>query len=107
MWHQVIDHPESYREFTATAMITFAMLRGLRKGWLERSRFQPAVKRAWDALKTRIAPNGDLVDVCTGTGKQQTLREYFDRTAILGPDDRGGAMALMVATEMAYWQNGN
>ncbi|HUG81734.1 MAG TPA: glycoside hydrolase family 88 protein [Bryobacterales bacterium] len=107
MWHQVIDHPESYREFTATAMITFAMLRGLREGWLERSRFEPAVKRAWDALKTRIAPNGDLVDVCTGTGKQQTLRDYFDRAAILGPDDRGGAMALMVSTEMAYWQNGN
>lgn len=103
MWHQVIDHPESYREFTATAMITFAMLRGLRNGWLEHARYEPAVNRAWQALKTRIAPNGDLVDVCTGTGKQKALRDYFDRTAILGPDDRGGAMALMVSTEMAYW----
>ncbi|MGI9243045.1 MAG: glycoside hydrolase family 88 protein, partial [Verrucomicrobiales bacterium] len=28
MWHQVIDHPESYREFTSTCMITFAILRG-------------------------------------------------------------------------------
>ncbi len=107
MWHQVIDHPESYRELTATAMITFAMVRGLRSGWLPQAHYEPAVNRAWDALKTRIAPDGDLVDVCTGTGKQKTLRDYFDRTAILGPDDRGGAMALMVSTEIAYWQNEN
>ena len=30
-WHQVIDQPESYREFTATSMIGWAMLRGVRK----------------------------------------------------------------------------
>ena len=104
MWHQVIDHPESYRELTATSMITFAMLRGMRSGWLDRDIYEPVADRAWEALKTRIAPSGELVDVCTGTGKQKTLRDYFDRTAILGHDDRGGAMALMVSTEMAYWR---
>ncbi len=31
-------------------------------------------------------------------------RDYYDRTATLGRDDRGGAMALMVATEMAFWE---
>jgi hypothetical protein len=35
-WHQVIDHEESYREFTSTCMITFAIVRGLRRGWLDR-----------------------------------------------------------------------
>ena len=104
MWHQVIDHPESYRELTATSMITFAMVRGLRSGWLDRKRYEPLIDRAWESLKARIAPSGDLVDVCTGTGKQKSLRDYFDRTAILGHDDRGGAMALMISTEMAYWQ---
>ncbi len=102
-WHQVIDHPESYREFTATAMIAYAMLRGIRTGLLERDRFDPAVRRAWEALKARIADDGTLVDVCTGTGKQKSLREYYDRGAILGRDDRGGAMALMIATEMQHY----
>ena len=104
MWRQVIDHPESYRELTATSMITFAMVRGLRSGWIDRKRYEPVIDRAWEALKARIAPSGDLVDVCTGTGKQKSLRDYFDRTAILGRDDRGGAMALMISTEIAYWQ---
>lgn len=38
------------------------------------------------------------------TGKQKSLREYYDRPAILGADDRGGAMALLFATEMALSQ---
>ncbi len=102
-WHQVIDHPESYRELTCTCMITFALVRGVRNGWLPEEPFTAAAKRGWSAIKLRIAPDGELVDVCTGTGKQASLRDYLDRTAILGRDPRGGAMALMVATEMASW----
>ena len=102
MWHQVVDHPESYREFTVTCMTTFAMARGLRNEWLDRATYEPVVVKAWQAIKTRIGNDGHLVDVCTGTGKQKSFREYLDRTAILGRDDRGGAMALMVATEIAF-----
>jgi rhamnogalacturonyl hydrolase YesR len=101
MWHQVIDFPGSYRELTVTSMLTFAMARGIRLGWLDPETYQPAIDRAWYALRTRIAPDGGLVDVCTGTGKQDSLRAYLDRTAILGPDPRGGAMALLAATELA------
>ena len=103
-WHQVVDHPESYREFTVTCMTTFAMIRGIRNGWLDKKKYEPIVKRAWTAIKTRIAPNATLVDVCTGTGKQKSLRAYYDRTAILGYDARGGAMALMLTTEMMAWK---
>lgn len=104
MWHQVIDRPESYREFTVTAMTAFAVMRGLRKGWLERAKFGPVADRAWDALRLRIRRDATLVDVCRSTGKQPSLRAYLDREAILGRDDRGGAMALLAATERAYWE---
>ena len=102
MWHQIVDHPESYREFTSTCMTTFAIVRGLRNNWLDRQTFEPFVQRAWESIKCRIGPQGNLVDVCTGTGKQKNRRAYYDRTAILGKDDRGGAMALMVSTELAF-----
>ncbi len=104
MWHQVIDHPESYRELTATCMITFAMSRGIQNGWLDRAKFAPHIRAAWPALKARIAADGGLIDVCEGTGKQTSLRAYLDRKAILGPDDRGGAMALLVSVEMAVFE---
>ena len=105
-WHQVIDRPESYRELSCTCMITFAILRGLNQEWLEADECEPVVMKAWDGIKVRVGPDGVLFDVCTGTGKQQTLQDYFDREAILGRDERGGAMALMVSTEMAAWMAG-
>jgi len=101
----VIDRPESYREFTATAMITYALMRGIRAGRLAADAFGPPAERAWEALKHRIATDGTLIDVCTGTGKQKSLRDYYDRPAILGRDDRGGAMALLVATERQLYES--
>jgi hypothetical protein len=103
-WRQVIDHPGAYRELTATCMITFAMARGVRLGWLDEATFAPAIDRAWDAIQLRVYDDGVLIDVCTGTGKQKTLRDYLDREAILGPDERGGAMALLAALEMARYR---
>jgi unsaturated rhamnogalacturonyl hydrolase len=98
MWREIIDRPGAYREETATAMILTAMARGVRLGWLDRS-FAAAVDRAWHALAAHVTADGDLVDVCTGTGAGPTPRYYFDRPAIEGPDDRGGAMALVAAME--------
>ena len=103
-WHQVIDHEESYRELSCTCMVTFAMVRGVQRGWLDSEKFTPIIQQAWHAIRTRVASDGTLVDVCTGTGKQRNLRAYFDRTAILGRDARGGAMSLLVAVEMANFQ---
>jgi unsaturated rhamnogalacturonyl hydrolase len=99
-WHQVIDKPGSYREFSATCMIAWAMKRGLDRGWLSKEQCEKPLVRAWIAAKQRIGPKGVVVDICTGTGKQKSLRDYYDRPAIWGVDARGGAMALMLATEM-------
>jgi rhamnogalacturonyl hydrolase YesR len=101
MWRQVIDVPGSYPELSATCMIGTAMLRGVRRGWLPAARYQSMVDRAWEAAKRRIGRDGELIDVCTGTGKQRSLADYLHRPAILGKDPRGGAMALLFATEMA------
>jgi rhamnogalacturonyl hydrolase YesR len=98
-WHQVIDHPESYDEYSCTCMIGLAMQRGIRRGWLKDD-YQPCVDKAWQAIKERTGADGKLVNVCTGTGKQKTLRDYLERPAINDRDDRGGAMGLLFATEL-------
>ncbi|MGB6452569.1 MAG: glycoside hydrolase family 88 protein [Steroidobacteraceae bacterium] len=101
MWRNVIDYPGAYREFSATAMIAFAMRRGVEKGWLPRARYQPAVERAWRAVLARVGPQGRLVNVCESTAGANTLEDYLHRAAILGADPRGGAMAMLLATELA------
>jgi rhamnogalacturonyl hydrolase YesR len=98
-WRQVIDEPESYREFSCTCMIGFAIQHGIARGWLEAKQFRPAADKAWEAVKARIGPGGKLEAVCVGTGKQKTLADYLTRPATFGTDDRGGAMALLFATE--------
>jgi unsaturated rhamnogalacturonyl hydrolase len=100
MWHEVIDQPGSYAETSATAMIGMAMERGIRKGWLDPAAYQPRVNRAFSAVSVRVGKDGQLVDVCESTNKQKTLEDYLHREAILGPDPRGGAMAMLFATEM-------
>jgi rhamnogalacturonyl hydrolase YesR len=97
-WREIIDRPGAYREETATAMILTAMTRGMRLGWIDRS-YAPVADRAWRALAAHIIEDGGLVDVCSGTGAGPSARYYFDRPAIEGADDRGGAMALVAAME--------
>src|SRR5438094_523083 len=101
LWREVIDQPGAYPEFSATAMIATAMLRGINNGWLDWDDYQPLVDKAWRAISARTASDGRLLDVCEGTTKQPSLDDYLRRAAILDRDARGGGMALMFALEMA------
>ena len=102
MWRNVIDRPGAYPEYSATAMIATAMLRGVRSGWLDRPTYQPLVDKAWQAILTRTGADGRLVDVCESTGTRGLgYDDYIRRAAIAGRDDRGGGMAMFFATELA------
>ena len=103
MVRQVVDHPDSYEEFSGTAMCAIAALRLARHSREERQKNERRilwVAAAWAELKRRISEKGELVGVCESTGKQKTLEDYFKRKAITGRDDRGGAFALLLATEL-------
>jgi len=100
MWHQVIDQPGSYAEFSATAMIAASYRKAIRAGWLPAASYQPAVEKAWRAVLRRTGADGVVMDVCESTGKQTSLQAYLDRAAIWGKDPRGGAMAMLLAGEM-------
>jgi len=101
LWRNVVDYPGSFPEVSATAMIGFSMLQGVRHGWLSAAEFQPVIDRAWRAVLGRVGPEGHMVDACESTLKMKSLDEYLHRAALLGPDPRAGAMALMFATAMA------
>ncbi|MXY94305.1 MAG: hypothetical protein F4047_05060 [Caldilineaceae bacterium SB0670_bin_27] len=106
MWRQVVNGPGSYPEMTVTCMVGYALARGLRRGWLDAG-YKEMLTRAWQGVAARIDDHGGLVDVCTGTGVQQSTRDYLDRPAIFGPDERGGALSLWFVTEMASFLQEN
>jgi len=99
LWRNVIDHPGAYPEFSATAMIGFALQRGLARGWIDGADYHRAADQAWRAVNSRAATSGSLIDVCESTARMTSLEQYLQRAAILGPDARGGAMAMLFATE--------
>ena len=99
MLPQVLDFPGSYDEFTATCMLGYSLARGLRRGWID-DEYRPALDLAWQGVSERIDDVGNVVDACASTGVQQNVRDYLDRPAIYGFDDRSGGMALWFAVEM-------
>jgi unsaturated rhamnogalacturonyl hydrolase len=99
MWHQLLDHPESFPETSCTGMFTFALVTGVRKGWLDEKTYAPAARKGWLALITYLQPNGDVRNVCEGTGKKNDLQYYFDRKRLTG-DLHGQAPILWSATAL-------
>lgn len=105
-WRQVVDEPASYRELTVTAMTVAALARGVSRGWIDRTTFTPVIERGWRAVVARVNPDGTVKDVCAGTGAGPTKEYYLNRPVVNGADDRGGAMALTAAIEMASMRRG-
>jgi len=99
MWRQLIDHPESWEESSSTAMFTYAFVTGVKNGWLDEATYGPAARKAWIALTGHLTPEGDLREVCVGTGKKNDLQYYLDRPRSVG-DGHGQAPMLWSATAL-------
>jgi unsaturated rhamnogalacturonyl hydrolase len=100
LWRNVVDHLGAYPEYSATAMIGFALQRGLARGWIRGREYRQAVSHAWVAVNSRASSSGTFIDVCESTTRMTSLDQYLKRAAILGEDPRGGAMAMLFATEL-------
>lgn len=96
---QVIDRPESYREFTSTCMISFALVS--ERGWLPEDEFAPAARRAWQAIKLRVGPAGRLVDVCRRHRKNAEFTGLLRPPRHLGKRRPRQQMGLLIANEWA------
>ena len=93
MWNQLIDEPDCWAETSGTAMFTYAMIIGVKHGWLKTSDYGPVARKAWLALVTYINDDGDVTEVCEGTVKTNDRQFYFDRPRITG-DYHGQAPML-------------
>ena len=99
MWRQLIDNDEAWPESSSSAMFTFAMITGVKNGWLDPYTYGPAARRAWIAVVGYIDQNGDVTNVCEGTGKKNDLKYYLERKRKTG-DYHGQAPVLWAATAL-------
>ncbi len=99
MWRQLLDHPEAWPESSSTGMFTFAMIVGVKQGWLDEKTYAPAARRGWLALVNSLDTNGDIKNVCEGTGRKNDLNYYLERKRITG-DLHGQAPVLWCAAAL-------
>jgi unsaturated rhamnogalacturonyl hydrolase len=99
IWHQLIDHPESYEESSSTAMFTFAMITGVKKGWLKDDKYAVAARKGWLGVNKFIDQDGNVDKVCVGTGQTNSLDFYLTRPTEKG-NPHGQAPVLWCAVAL-------
>lgn len=77
-WHQLLDRTDSYLESSATSMFTFAIARGVNRGWLQPV-FAPVAQAGWRAIEQRIRPDGMIDGTCVGTTAAYDAVYYYNR----------------------------
>ena len=90
------DKPELWIETSGSAMFTYAMIMGVKKGWLDKDEYTPIVRNAWISLVDYINKEGDISNVCEGTNRKNDYQYYLDRQSRVG-DMHGQAPVLWCA----------
>ncbi len=108
LWRQLLDEPESWLETSGTGMFTYAMVTGVKRGWLDEKTYGPAAHKAWLALIAELDGDNNLKNVCVGTNKafqevgadlDKQLEFYLARPRMTG-DLHGQAPILWTAAEL-------
>lgn len=99
LWRQLLDEPESWVETSGSAMFTFAMVSGVKDGWLDGEIYGPAARSAWVALCSMVDADGNLEEVCIGTDKGFSKEFYLERPRAAG-DLHGQAPMLWTAAAL-------
>ena len=69
LWRQLVDKPESWLETSGTGMFAYAMVTGVKHGWLDAETYGPAARKAWLGLVAYVDEDANVKDVCVGTNK--------------------------------------
>jgi unsaturated rhamnogalacturonyl hydrolase len=98
MWHQIVDRTDSYLESSATAMYTFAIARGVNRGWISPA-YAPVAQAGWRALEQRVRDNGQIEGICVGTTAAYDMVYYYHRPTALNAM-QGYGPALFAGAEV-------
>ena len=99
MWRQLIDHDEAWEESSSTGMFTYALITGVKNGWLVGPAYGPAARKAWIAVTGMIEQNNDVTSICEGTNKLNSYDYYLARKRRTG-DFHGQEPILWAASEL-------
>lgn len=103
LWHQLLDRPDSYLETSVTAMFIYTIATAVNEGWINEGYIKVA-RDGWRALQTKITADGQMQDVCVGTGVEENIHFYYTRPATLN-DTHGLGPFLMAGSAMYQYEH--
>jgi unsaturated rhamnogalacturonyl hydrolase len=98
LWHQLLDHEDSYLETSCSAMFVFSMARGINQGWISAASYGPVAQAGWNAIAAKVNPSGGVDGVCVGTNYGSDSMFYYHRPAM--DDIHGYGPTLLAGAEM-------
>lgn len=98
LWHQLIDHNETYLETSCSAMFTYAIAKAVNEGWLEH-RYSYIAQQGWEGISTKIHDDGQVESICMGTGIGMNNNYYALRPTPLN-DIHGLGAVILAGTEL-------
>jgi rhamnogalacturonyl hydrolase YesR len=78
-WHQLLDRNDSYLETSATAIYTYGIAHAINQGWIDPLAYGPAALLGWNALSSKVTPQGQVEGTCVGTGMAFDPMFYYHR----------------------------
>jgi len=106
LWKQIVDSDDSrnWPETSGSAMFTYALISGVRAGWLDTDTFGPSARAGWLALVSKLNAEGRLQDISDWAYKPASHEGgpsyagdeenyYFERPKLTG-DNHGQAPVM-------------
>ncbi|MDE7438758.1 MAG: glycoside hydrolase family 88 protein [Muribaculaceae bacterium] len=99
LWAQLVDDPSVWSETSGSAMFLYAMISGVKNGWLPAKKYMPIIEKGWKGLVSHINSEGDIDGVCEGTNRTNDRDFYLNRRTLPG-NMHGQAPVIWCATAM-------
>lgn len=100
-WNASLHDSTNYggKELSGTALFTYGMAWGVRKGILSSKTYKPIITKAWEGMANAVHPDGFLGYV-QGTGKQPSDGQPVSYDKIPDFEDYGLGCFLLAGSEM-------
>ncbi len=98
LWHQVLNRTDSYLETSCTAMFTYSIAKAVNNGWIDK-RYMTIAEQGWKGIKSKVQADGQVQDICIGTGIRDDLIFYYERPTKLN-DIHGLGAVLLAGVEI-------
>ena len=95
LWGQLIypNQGDMWEETSGSAMFTYAMILGVKNGWLDEKTYGKVARKGWLGIQNYLNTDFEIRNVCCGTGAGTSYAYYRDRAKYTG--DLHGQAAVM------------